>query len=220
MPTKITAGGASDSLAITGGNDGALTLETGPSGGKVAALAMDASGNGALLGVLTQAGVATPRMQLLTAQNTTSGTFVDFPSTPSWTRKMTVMLNGVSTSGTSELMYRIGVGGTPDTSGYLGASSFLAASSMGTANYTAGFGAYNSVTAADVRHGAIVLTLQNSATNTWVCSGGFGLSNNSLQVVTFGSKALSGPLGVFRLTTVGGTDTFDLGSVNILYEGY
>jgi hypothetical protein len=34
-----------------------------------------------------------------------------------------------------------------------------------------------------------------------------------------GSKSLSAALDRVRLTTVNGTDTFDAGSVNIMYEG-
>lgn len=34
-----------------------------------------------------------------------------------------------------------------------------------------------------------------------------------------GHKALAGTLDSIRLTTVNGTDTFDAGAVNILYEG-
>jgi hypothetical protein len=33
-----------------------------------------------------------------------------------------------------------------------------------------------------------------------------------------GSKALSGTLDRIRITTVNGTDTFDAGTINILYE--
>jgi len=34
-----------------------------------------------------------------------------------------------------------------------------------------------------------------------------------------GTKTLSATLDRIRLTTVNGTDTFDAGSVNIMYEG-
>ena len=33
-----------------------------------------------------------------------------------------------------------------------------------------------------------------------------------------GAKALAGTLNMVRITTVNGTDTFDAGSINILYE--
>ncbi len=44
MPTVIKAGGANDALTITGGNDGALVLQTGPSGAKVDAVTYAADG--------------------------------------------------------------------------------------------------------------------------------------------------------------------------------
>ena len=34
-----------------------------------------------------------------------------------------------------------------------------------------------------------------------------------------GGKALSGTLDRVRITTVNGSDTFDAGTINILYEG-
>jgi hypothetical protein len=37
--------------------------------------------------------------------------------------------------------------------------------------------------------------------------------------LTAGSATLSGTLDRVRITTVNGTDTFDAGSINILYEG-
>lgn len=53
--------------------------------------------------------------------------------------------------------------------------------------------------------------------NTWVSShcvarGGGGVGGGK-------SPSLSGTLDRIRLTTVNGTDTFDAGSVNIMYEG-
>ena len=42
--TIITASGASDPTVITGGNDGTLVIQTGPSGGKVNALTFGADG--------------------------------------------------------------------------------------------------------------------------------------------------------------------------------
>ncbi len=44
MPTVIKAGGANDALTLTGGNDGALVLQTGPSGAKVDALTLSSTG--------------------------------------------------------------------------------------------------------------------------------------------------------------------------------
>jgi hypothetical protein len=214
MPTLITAAGASDPLSLAASNDGALTLQTGPSGGKVNALALDASGNGALLGALTQAGVATPRMQLMTAQNTTSGTSIDFTSIPSWVKKITVLLNGVSTNGANELLVQAG-NGAPETSGYTAGADNTAGTGVTTS--TAGFIVTRSNTAAALTYGQLIAT--NMGGNLWVYS---SVVYNTIprMMMGGGSKTFSGAIDRLRLTTVGGADTFDLGSVNLLLEGY
>jgi hypothetical protein len=58
--------------------------------------------------------------------------------------------------------------------------------------------------------------LQSS--NSWLCSGSLGQSDSARINVIGGLIALSGTLDRVILTTVNGTDTFDAGSVNILYE--
>jgi hypothetical protein len=150
-----------------------------------------------------------------TAVASTSGTSIDFTSLPAGLRRITVIFNGVSTSGTSSPLFQIGTGGSPTTSGYLGASSSVDAASASSGNFTTGFGVY-SASAASVIHGAIVIT--NITGNTWVASGVFSKSNAASTMPTSGSVSLSGVLNMLRITTVNGTDTFDAGSVNILYE--
>jgi hypothetical protein len=67
-----------------------------------------------------------------------------------------------------------------------------------------------------VYHGAIVLL--NYGSNIWVESGNIGLSTTTQVGVSGGSKSLAGVLERVRLTTAGGTDTFDLGGINLIYE--
>jgi len=55
-----------------------------------------------------------------TAVASTSGTSIDFTSIPSWVKSITVMFSAVSTSGTSDVIVRLGTGGSPETSGYVG----------------------------------------------------------------------------------------------------
>ena len=57
-----------------------------------------------------------PLMRLETAK-TATGTSVDFTGIPGWAKKITVMLNGVSTNGTSIPVVRLG-SGTVQTTGY------------------------------------------------------------------------------------------------------
>ena len=65
---------------------------------------------------------------------------------------------------------------------------------------------------------SIVLTLINQSTNSWSEVGSLGRSDNSAGYFSAGSIALSGTLTAIRITTVGSADTFDAGSINILYE--
>jgi hypothetical protein len=156
---------------------------------------------------------ATPSTFTLdTEQATTSGTVVDFTSIPSGVKTITVMLKGVSTNGTSSLLLQIG-SGSVDTSGYIGAGTRLSGGVTTTASYTTGIGV-NSDTAAATNSGSFVLTHLGS--NKWVCTGILGGSNTATYLAG-GEKTLSGALDRVRLTTLGGTDAFDAGSVNIQY---
>jgi len=64
-----------------------------------------------------------------------------------------------------------------------------------------------------------VLSLNNFTGNVWTYSGTGGRTGNvCAYYVSAIPLTLSGTLTQIRLTTVNGTDTFDAGSVNILYE--
>lgn len=151
-----------------------------------------------------------------TPQNSTSGTSIDFTGIPSGVKRITFMLAGVSTTGTSNPILQIGDSGGIENTGYLG-SSTIASGTVATNAFTTGFGIY-SADGANIIHGALVLTLLNSSTNTWVCQGVTARSDTTSTATTAGSKSLSATLDRIRLTTVAGTDTFDAGVVNIMYE--
>jgi hypothetical protein len=151
-----------------------------------------------------------------TEQATTSGTAINFTNIPSWATRITIEFVGVSTSGTSVPIVQIGDSGDIEATGYLGSGADVVGGAA--ANYTAGFGIGQGWAAANVAHGHIVLTLEDSANFTWVCSGMVGLSNGAQVFMATGSKSLSAALDRVRITTAGGTDTFDAGAINILYE--
>ncbi len=160
-------------------------------------------------------------MVLMTAQNSTSGTSIDFTGIPAGVERITVMFSGVSTSGTSPPQIQIGDSGGVETTGYAGTSSAIAG---GTAQavFTTGFGLgvntanWNSSV---IVSGAITITLLNSSTNNWVASGSLGRSDaTGSTYFTSGGKSLSDVLDRVRITTLNGTDTFDAGSINVLYE--
>jgi hypothetical protein len=151
-----------------------------------------------------------------TEQATTSGTAINFTGIPSWVKRITVQLVGVSTSGTSNLLVQLGdSGGIEDTSYVSGA--WQGGTGDTSATSTAGMIATAAVTAAGTMTGAVTLTLEDSSDNTWVATGALIRSDGAGQL-SAGSKALSATLDKVRLTTVNGTDTFDAGSINILYE--
>jgi len=152
-----------------------------------------------------------------TSQASTSGTSIDFTGIPSWVKRITVMFSGVSTSGTSPPQIQIG-SGSFSTSGYLGSNSIVNAS-PGSVLFTSGFGigVNTSNWAATVLvYGGVVLT--NITSNTWVAAGSVGRSDTASTYLTNGAIALGGTLDRVRITTSNGTDTFDAGSINILYE--
>jgi len=153
-----------------------------------------------------------------TSVASTSGTSITFSSIPSWVKKITVMFNGVSTNGTSQVRIRIGPSGGVETSGYLGTSQTALASASNTQNFTAGFDLYDGAAAAAVRNGMFILSLLDSATNTWTAMANIGQSNEARSIVLGGVKPLASVLSILSVTTVNGTDTFDAGSINILYE--
>jgi hypothetical protein len=155
-----------------------------------------------------------------TSQASTSGTSITFgPSTtaiPTWVKRIVLMLNGVSTSGTSKVIVQLGVG-SPTVTGYLGAVTQVQDAGTPTGiNFSTGFNIDNTSNAAAVRYGQIVLTLLTG--NTWVEAGAIGRSDSASTSTSGGVIALSGTLDRVVVTTVNGTDTFDAGSINIQYE--
>ena len=139
----------------------------------------------------------------------------DFTGIPTWVKKITVMLNGISTSGTSNPLLQLGSTTIQTTSYLCSGSSMVNASSPVVSNYTTGFG-LSLGNSANTIYGQIVFILVSG--NTWNCAGTFGLGNTFAVGQVNGGVTLSGTLDRLRLTTVNGTDTFDSGSVNILYE--
>lgn len=151
-----------------------------------------------------------------TAIATTSGTSHDFTGIPSWVKRITIMLSGVSTNGTSPLRFKLGAAGGIESTGYLLTTvSLFQPSGVTMGNPTDGFGTYDNF-ATSVWNGAISIMKLDG--NTWVANGGLSLSSGSGIHLVFGSKTLSDTLTQIRLTTSNGTDAFDAGSVNIIYE--
>jgi hypothetical protein len=147
-----------------------------------------------------------------TAQASTSGTSIDFTSIPSWVKRITVMFSGVSTSGTSNLLVRLGYSGGIETTNYVTGSVYVGGAN--TSN-TTGFLVNFVVTAATNISVTICFTTLGS--NLWT---GTGIMNRSdgVPIMCAGNKTTTGTLDRVSITTANGTDTFDAGTINIQYE--
>ena len=147
-----------------------------------------------------------------TAIATTSGTSKDVTGIPSWVKRITFIFKDVSTNGSSAFNLQVG-SGSVQTTGY--ASSAWSSTST---TLTANNGFIASVGGAAFGFSGI-MTLALIDSNTWVASGLSTIAttaNTGFQAI--GTVTLAGALDRLRFTTFAGTDTFDAGSINILYE--
>jgi hypothetical protein len=150
-----------------------------------------------------------------TALDTTSGTSFDFTSIPSNVKRITFMLDGVSTNGTSPIIIQLGDSGGIEITDYYGSASEIRGTPTST-SFTTGFGLVESPAAGDFYYG--IVTIANVSGNLWV----YSFTGSSIVAAqTYlggGSKTLSATLDRIRLTTSGGANTFDAGKINIMYE--
>ena len=128
MANIITAGNSTNGgTAISTDTSGTLNIVTG-SGSGANAITIDASqavtmpgtlavtgaqtvgGNLTVTGTLTASGGVSGGIRSGTAVASTSGTSIDFTSLPTGIKRITVMFNGVSGSGTSVPLIQIGSG--------------------------------------------------------------------------------------------------------------
>lgn len=152
-----------------------------------------------------------------TAQATTSGTFKDF-AIPAWAKRARMVLNNVSLSGSAFVRFRLGTSGGLATTGYSTVSSVIGVGAA-TATQNNGFDIYNNGPSATYAHtGAIDFSLIEAASNTWVGHGVFAAFANTGTFTVAGSISLAGALTTIQIRSSNGTDTFDSGSVNVMYD--
>ena len=167
-------------------------------------------------GVVSQAvaGSDYGKLTLATAQ-TASGTAVDFTGIPSWAKRITIMFSGISTTGNSDYLLRVGSGSFL-TSGYV--SSATSASSAGTQAGTLTTGIALTIVQIAASSISGIAVINNINSNNWVSSSILTRADGVSFTGSGISPSLSGSLDRIRLTTVNGTDTFDAGTINISYE--
>jgi hypothetical protein len=177
------------------------------------------SGSGVTIdGVLIKDGVIAggaggPTLE--TAKDTTSGTSIDFTGIPAWVKRVTVIFNNVGTVGgdtNALLLLQLGDSGGIETSGYVSTSTISGDNSSA----TNGFHVNQTNGSAEQFTGYMFLTKISG--NNWVCAHVGMVRDDTTGVFGGGRKTLSATLTQLRITTIGGTVTFDEGSANIMYE--
>ena len=150
---------------------------------------------------------------------TASGSSVDFTSIPSWVKRITVMFSGVSFSATPTAFtfIQLGTGATPTytTSGYGSSIASFTTSAASTSNQTTGFGVLNANSSTVLYGGSFTVT--NLSGNVWACTGSACDASAARVYLASGTISLAAALTAVRLNA--GADTFDAGTINILYEG-
>ena len=151
-----------------------------------------------------------------TAKSAT-GTSVDFTGIPSWVKRVTVMFSGVSLTGTDAILIQIGDSGGVEATGYSSAVSFVGASTSGNSR-TDGYVLTVSGSATNTYAGAV--TVVNIGGNTWIATGNMiydSTTPTAFVMPSTGIKTLSAQLDRVSVTRTG-TNTFDAGTINIIYE--
>lgn len=195
LAARVKVGGGLYTTNATGGDKGADTVN-----------ASNFYDDGVKLGIT--AGTATA---------STSGTAIDYTSIPAGVKRITVLFDGVSTNGTDSVMIQIGDSGGVEAVSYAGAITEVTDGSASAANFSTGWELDESgAAAASTRDG--VVTIYNITGNQWVASGIIGRTDTDTVTTLAGSHTLSATLDRVRITTTGGTNTFDAGTVNIFYE--
>jgi len=151
------------------------------------------------------------RIVLSTAVASTSGTSINFNSIPAWVKRLTVVWSGVSTNGTSNFLVQIGAGSV-QTTGYQSGDALTTTLVSSTAGMILQNGNASLAWSG-------MFTFVTVGSNTWVSTHSFSRTSDGGSYNGGGTVTLSGTLDRVRITTVNGTDTFDAGSINILYEG-
>jgi hypothetical protein len=144
-----------------------------------------------------------------TTQATTSGTAFNFTSIPSTVKRISVLFRGISLSGSDGLIIQLGTSGGLVTSGYASLSHW----GGGGLSSTSGF-IVDGVGNSNIMSG--IMTIAHMGSNIYVASHSCKY-NTSNGVFGGGDVSIGGT--VDRLTiTRSGSNTFDAGSVNIMYE--
>jgi hypothetical protein len=150
-----------------------------------------------------------------TAQ-TASGATVSFTGIPSWAKRITVLLVGVTTVSSGIPAIRAGAG-SYEATGYLGATVKVGSvnTTDGGASATTSWDIVNSASSTYIYTGQLVITKFSG--NQYIISGLLQY-NTSTGLIVNGVKTFSGDISQLQLRMSTGADTFNGGTMNIMWE--
>ena len=144
-----------------------------------------------------------------------TGSSFDISGIPIGINRITLALDGVSTSGTSRVLLQLGDSGGIENTSYVGALTESSSASSNWVNGTAG-AILAGATAGAKRYGNITILRQHPTSFLYTISANIYAEDGASGFVgtTVCHKGLNTDLTSLRLTTVGGTELFDNGMVN------
>jgi hypothetical protein len=140
----------------------------------------------------------------------TSGTAIGFTGIPSSATRITMILEGVVTSGNDTLLVQLGTSAGYIATGYVGAYF----TQGGNTSLTTGLGSINGTSGA-ANSGAAVW-YRTGTGNDWV--GTMTIGNTSNSSAAGARIAAAAAVDRIRVTTAGGALTFTAGAINIFWE--
>lgn len=153
----------------------------------------------------------TTKFGSVTAVATTSGTSVEFTDIPTWAKKITVVLSGVSLAATDDICIQLSRSSGYVTSGYKCGYGTMAGTGS---SRDSSFVLADGITSSQFAGGAA--TLFNVGSDDWAGTAMI-TRYSSNGWVSACSISLGGTLTAIKVFTVSGT-AFDAGLINILYE--
>ena len=159
----------------------------------------------------TSTGIQIGSLTSGTLQTVTSGTSIDFTSIPSWVKRITVSISGLSGAAGLAAGVRLGTGGLVTTGYTAGQVAPPGATYTAITDKIVTFG---TSAAASTLSGIAVITYLGS--NIWSGTSMMNRTTDNLIMISAGTITLAGTLDQVSVVTT--SSTFDAGSVNILFE--
>ena len=152
--------------------------------------------------------------RVITGDSTPSGTSQSYINIPSWTTKITILFDRISMTGASEFMVRLGTSDGTITSNYVSTSQSGSAGTTETS--TAGFVMFNN--SSSHTHTGIMTIEKAGTSSKWISNHHISIATGAIRAGNGVLTSYSGTIDRVILTTEGGSNSFDNGTITIYAE--